>query len=261
MWASQTGQFGSEEMAWMWSAPTPMLAEMVAASPPVVALRCLAEVMLNGDVEKLTALLADSQVNAKWQAWQTDDGLDYRDQQYAIRLDEYLAQMSSRRLGPVEAQLPDLPVVHVQLGDLNYPHQMQANDTSLWGPYVEPGTRIILRCDQVNRPYFPTASFYEPGTVISCGYESNGRYLIGFRHDPWPPQKYVAYSDYLGIKRRELTEVEIPLAYEVLEPGAPVVLTCNLSNENFYVWGEVMSCTEVERQRYICRVKILPGQV
>ena len=262
MWASQTGQFGREEMATLWSAPVPVLIEAVASSSPVVALRCLAEVMLNGDVEKLTALLANPQVNAKWRIWPTDSGLDQRDEWYAEQLTKYRLQLSNRRVGPVEAQLPDLQVLHVQVGDLNYPHYMDADDTNLWVPqYIEPGTRIILRCDQVNRPYFPTASYYEPGTVTSCGKDNvNGYHIIEFRHDPWPPTIYPTYDQYLGIMHKGLTELQTQYD-RALAPETPVVITFNLSAENFYAWGAIVACQEVGRLRYLCTVRVLPGQI
>lgn len=261
MWQSQTRRLEQREMMALWSTPALMLAEMIASSSPVVALRCLAEVMLNGDIEKLTTLLLDPQVNATWQAWQTDSGLDPHDQLYAAQLTEYRARMSNRRVGPVEAQLPDLPVLHVQVEDLNYPHHMSADDTSLWAPhYLEPGTRIILRCDQVNRPYFPTASYYEPGTVTSCNdHDTNGRYLMGFQHDPWPLRVRPTYSEYLDIRYGRITEFEVPHDH-ALETGTPVVIIHNISNENFYVWGEVIDCQQGGRN-YTCRVRVLPNQV
>ena len=261
MWKSYTRQFDEKEIWRLQQLPVPMLAEHIANGSPVVALRCLAEILLNGDLQKLTSVLIDPRVNAKWQAWQNDFGVNVFDQFYAAQISAYLTHMSSRRVGSVEARLPDLPVLHVQVEDLNYPNYMNADDTSLWVPYrIEPGTRIILRCDQISRPYFPSSSYYEPGTVTRCNdHDTNGRYLIDFQHDPWPPTVYLQYNDYRNITYRGVTEFKT-IYHKVLEVGSSVVLKWTLSGDPVYVWGEVIVCQKTG-YNFACQIRVLPGQI
>lgn len=89
-WTSKTNQFGSGELNMIKNMPADQLAGAIVASPPVVALRVVAEVMLNGDGEKLQALLENEEVNSRWQDFQNDYGVDHRDHEYAEQLQSRL---------------------------------------------------------------------------------------------------------------------------------------------------------------------------
>lgn len=92
MWTSQTRQFPPHEMAMLEQYPANELGPALAGTPPVVALRALAEVMLNGDDAKLDALLANTELTANWQQFETDTGVDDRDHGYAKQLRARLPQ-------------------------------------------------------------------------------------------------------------------------------------------------------------------------
>ena len=61
----------------------------------VVALRALAEVMLNGDTEKLQKLLANDQLTAHWRNYQASPFVDRNDDGYARQLEEKLQQLNT----------------------------------------------------------------------------------------------------------------------------------------------------------------------
>jgi aryl carrier-like protein len=86
MWTSQTQQFGPGELELLETTPAPHLAAMLLGSDPIVALRALAEVQLNGDTVKLEALLRDPQLHAWWQQYASDRAVDVRDHGYATQL-------------------------------------------------------------------------------------------------------------------------------------------------------------------------------
>lgn len=90
MWTSKTRQFGGQELGALESMSAGDLAGALCASDPVVALRALAEVMLNGDDAKLTALLADAALTRHWQSYGSDRGVDARDHEYARQLRQRL---------------------------------------------------------------------------------------------------------------------------------------------------------------------------
>ncbi len=81
-----TRQFGPEEMAMLEMYPAEELASSLLVSMSIVALRAIAEVMLNGDTEKLNALLAIPELTAHWKQYQHDPFIDERDHNYAIYL-------------------------------------------------------------------------------------------------------------------------------------------------------------------------------
>jgi hypothetical protein len=89
-WKMQTHRFGADEMALLEQLPADKLAAMLKRSDALVALRGLAEVMLNGDGKKLKALLKDSQLTAHWRQFGTDPEVDHADRSYAQRLEQHL---------------------------------------------------------------------------------------------------------------------------------------------------------------------------
>jgi hypothetical protein len=91
-WVSHTKQFGPIELAYIEQRPAGDLAVALLASEPLVVLRVLAEILLNGDLEKLDALLANPTVMAAWQGFETDQGVDERDRDYAQQLRARLPQ-------------------------------------------------------------------------------------------------------------------------------------------------------------------------
>lgn len=90
-WESKTGQFGTREMGMLDAGSAADLADALLSWDPLVALRALAEVMLNGDNEKLNKLLQNSVLVAHWRQYDKDKGLDNRDKEYASRLNDLLA--------------------------------------------------------------------------------------------------------------------------------------------------------------------------
>jgi hypothetical protein len=59
MWTSKTRQFDSSELAMLESMSAAELTSALVQSDPLVALRALAEVMLNGDNVKLTGTVGE----------------------------------------------------------------------------------------------------------------------------------------------------------------------------------------------------------
>lgn len=90
MWTSKTRQFGRQEMGDLESMSAGELANALRGSDPVVALRALAEVMLNADDAKLTALLADAALTRHWRSYESDPEVDARDHEYARQLNQRL---------------------------------------------------------------------------------------------------------------------------------------------------------------------------
>ena len=91
-WTSKTNQFGHEELAMLEVLSAEELIPALLSSIPVVVLRALAEIMLNGDTDKLDAMLANPQINALWQQYAGDSEADDRDDEYARQLKERLPQ-------------------------------------------------------------------------------------------------------------------------------------------------------------------------
>ena len=94
-WESKTNQFGTGEMSTIEKTPAAQLAGMALASTPVVALRVMAEVMLNGDEEKLNALLENNVLTTWWRDYKTDRFVDEKDHEYAAALEKRLKKLSA----------------------------------------------------------------------------------------------------------------------------------------------------------------------
>lgn len=99
VWISKTKQFSEEEMAIIANTPAQELVEQIVGSEPVVVLRVLAEIMLNGDEEKLDALLMNAEVNARWQDYYYDFRLTTADVEYADKLKARLVNLEQNNLG------------------------------------------------------------------------------------------------------------------------------------------------------------------
>jgi hypothetical protein len=91
-WQSRTNQFDADEMASIEEMSAEQLAVALPNSDPVVVLRVLAEILLNRDTAKLDELLRKSAVNARWQQFESDRGVDDHDRDYASQLRERLPQ-------------------------------------------------------------------------------------------------------------------------------------------------------------------------
>lgn len=68
------------------SLPVGDVALMIMGSSPIVALRALAEMMLNGDDEKLTTLMATPEVAVVWLSYGDDFAVNPHDHEYARQL-------------------------------------------------------------------------------------------------------------------------------------------------------------------------------
>ena len=88
VWESKTRQFPDDEMEKLESLTAERLALEIMGSPPVVALRCLAEVMLNGDDDRLAAVMAVPEVVAVLLECQEDPWFNERDSEYFQQLRE-----------------------------------------------------------------------------------------------------------------------------------------------------------------------------
>lgn len=87
---SKTDQFGSAELARIEGTSAPALARALINSSPVIALRAVAEVMLNDDSPKLHLLLMITPLTSFWRRYKEDEGVDERDEEYAKKLEERL---------------------------------------------------------------------------------------------------------------------------------------------------------------------------
>jgi hypothetical protein len=86
MWASLTSRCGSEEMQYLETKPADELLPMMLNSDPLVALRYLAELMLNGDHVKLRELLTNTQLRGHCALFEQNPMADARDWQHATLL-------------------------------------------------------------------------------------------------------------------------------------------------------------------------------
>jgi hypothetical protein len=91
-WTSQTQQFPPGELSMLEQMEPDELAIALANSDPLVILRALAEVKLNGDTDKLDALLRNSVINALWPVYDMDRDVNDHDHGYAAELRDYAAQ-------------------------------------------------------------------------------------------------------------------------------------------------------------------------
>lgn len=71
--------------------PESLVRTLIDGDDPIVALRTIAEVMLNGDEEKLAVLLASDELTAHWRKFGNDPEVDDRDYDYARALEKRLA--------------------------------------------------------------------------------------------------------------------------------------------------------------------------
>jgi hypothetical protein len=137
--------------------------------------------------------------------------------------------------------------------------------------FVAPGTRLVLRCDQVPRPYFPTVSYCEAGTIIKCDKRAHrGVHSAVFKHDPWPEELHLDLNIYLDVAHHGVTEFEIGSG-EYLEVGDRAVISRRDSMAyfhrgfdmgppvpDFYAWVEVLG-KRTERDLFIYYVRVVPG--
>lgn len=93
MWTGKTGQFGAQEVRRLEVTSAAELAAALIGSGPVVALRALTEVRLNGDTTKLHELLRNQALTAYWRGYMSDFGLDGKEPGYARELEAILAKL------------------------------------------------------------------------------------------------------------------------------------------------------------------------
>ena len=86
MWTNQTGRFPAGELALLEGTTAEALVPMLTGSDPLVVLRALAEIMLNGDDTKLGKLLRNGAIRAKWRNYRGDREVNGRDHEYARQL-------------------------------------------------------------------------------------------------------------------------------------------------------------------------------
>ena len=94
-WPSKTGRFGHEKMQMITSLTAKEMIEPLVKSPSVVALRAMAEIMLNNNNKKLNALLRRQDVTDVWQRYEENRGLvEEADHEYAKELRKRLETLS-----------------------------------------------------------------------------------------------------------------------------------------------------------------------
>jgi len=81
-----TGQFDGREILRLERMSAEELIATLPNSSPVVVLRALTEIRLNGDAKKLLQLLASPRIDASWRGYANDAGVDGRDHKYADKL-------------------------------------------------------------------------------------------------------------------------------------------------------------------------------
>lgn len=91
-WESKTRQFDQEELAVLEQMTAEEMAASLLNSMEVVALRALAEVMLNGATAKLDVLLMNMDLNRHWSKFLESPFVDSRDNGYAHQLFQRLKQ-------------------------------------------------------------------------------------------------------------------------------------------------------------------------
>ncbi len=88
-WNSKTFWFGAREMQMMESATAEELIPPIKRADPLVALRLLQELHLNGDDAKLRAVLSDEGVRAHWRRYEPDRDTDDDDRTWAAEVPQY----------------------------------------------------------------------------------------------------------------------------------------------------------------------------
>lgn len=87
----KTKQFDEDELKRLEGYSADELVIALIKSTPVIALRGAAEVFLNGDSEKIKAMLANSAFNFFWRQFKEDRWpYDSRDEEYAVQLESLL---------------------------------------------------------------------------------------------------------------------------------------------------------------------------
>lgn len=94
MYIRQTGRFDSIELGRIERTTADQLLLPVLVSDSLVALRLLAEIMLNKDFEKLDKLLSNEAMNEHWRNYKDDPEVDANDHRYAAQLEERLAALN-----------------------------------------------------------------------------------------------------------------------------------------------------------------------
>lgn len=89
----KTYQWPDDQLAMLQRYEPGPLADGLMRAGPVVALRGIAEVMLNEDWEKLDVMLRNKAFVNYWRMFESDNGVDDRDRGYARQLEEILAKM------------------------------------------------------------------------------------------------------------------------------------------------------------------------
>lgn len=93
VYASKTNQFPQNEVLMLQEATAAILIASLLPLDPVIALRAIAEVMLNNDNEKLQLLLASQEFTNHWRNFASGMFVDSRDHEYARQLEEKLKEM------------------------------------------------------------------------------------------------------------------------------------------------------------------------
>lgn len=90
---SKTLQFPQNQLLMLQDYEAERLAAFLVNVSQVIALRAVAEVMLNEDWEKLHIILRDKALLARWRDFENDIGVDARDRKYAEDLEAVLLKM------------------------------------------------------------------------------------------------------------------------------------------------------------------------
>lgn len=88
-WQSLTHQFGGREISAIEVMSAERLIPPILNSPPIVALRVLAELHLHEANDRLRALLSNQEISAHWRKYHLSLSVDERDQGYARSLEAF----------------------------------------------------------------------------------------------------------------------------------------------------------------------------
>lgn len=94
-WSSKTGHFDSLEISELENMSVEHLIPKILRSDPLVALRCLVEIKLNGDHKKLHQLLLNKELRNHWRSYETDQQADGFDANFSFSLERFI---KTRRL-------------------------------------------------------------------------------------------------------------------------------------------------------------------
>ena len=92
-YSSKTNQFPARELIMLQDAPADVLVRSLLRAAPVVALRGIAEVMLNEDSQKLRLMLLSQEFTNHWREFDSDLLSDERDFEYARQLELKLKEI------------------------------------------------------------------------------------------------------------------------------------------------------------------------